>query len=205
MKQAVTTITIDELKKKCRSELTKAEKSLREILTLEYDERLIFHTGWNNDSYMHNIVFDNGKQVELLVLSDKDNHTSSYAIPVAYCNSAGNIIKKNNWDGKKIWTLFLIMSKDGQMKTEFVPNRYDMHDGLHPDLKSIGYNKNFITHHQYGSQKVFDVDAYLEDKREEKRKQEEIRRSAPAEITVGQLEDFLKEFNELKRKVNALI
>ena len=91
------------------------------------------------------------------------------------------------------------------MKTEFVPNRYDTHNCLHPDFKSIGYNKNFIAHRQYGSYKVFNVNAYLEDKREEKREQEEIRRSAPAEITVGQLEDFLKEFNELKEKLNSLL
>lgn len=212
MKQSVAAkITIDELKKKYGSELIRAELSLRKILTLDNNDRLIFHEGWSEDYYNHHIMFDSNKQFELLLLTanDKNNYGFSYAIPVVYCNADGTSIEKGKWDGKKIWTLYLIMSRDGKMRVEFVPNRYDWHDNMHPDFKSIGYCKNFISHYQFSekktSQVVFDVDMYLDLKNEEKRKQEEKRRSASAEITVGQLEDFLKEFNEMKEKLNSLL
>lgn len=206
MKQSVTSVTINELKNIYASKLSDAEKTLRTILDLEDNERLIFQEGWSNDRYSHNIVYDDNCKFELLYIHNNDG--SSYAIPVEYCNSDGTSVSDGNWNGKKIWTLFLIMSSSGNMVTEFVPNIYGMCSSMQPDFKSIGYRKNFITHIQYADkkekQKTFDVKCYLECKNEEKRKKEEERRSAPANITVGQLEDFMAEFKEMKEMLKQL-
>lgn len=204
MKPSAKSVTIEELKKKYASKLSDAEKTLRGILDLEDNERLIFQEGWSNDRYSYNIGDDN--RFELLYIHN--NEGSSYAIPVEYCNSDGNSVSDGNWNGKKIWTLFLIMSSSGNMVTEFVPNIYGMCCSMQPDFKAIGYSKNFLTHIQYadkkGKQKAFDVKCYIECKNEEKRKKEEERRSAPASITVGQFEDLMSEFREMKEMLKGL-
>lgn len=204
MKQSAKTVTVEELKKKYASKLSDAEKTLRNILELEDKERLIFQEGWLNDRYSHNIGDDNC--FELLYIHSNDE--SYYAIPVEYCNSDGTSVNNGNWNGKKIWTLFMIMSSNGNMTTEFIPNRYDMYSNMHPDFKAIGYSKNFLTHIQYADkkrkQKAFDVKCYIECKNEEKRIKEEARRCAPANITVGQFEDLMSEFREMKEMIRNL-
>ena len=211
MKQSVTSITIDELKKKYKSQLSKAEESLRDILTLNNNDRLIFHTGWSDDFYHHCLLLDN-EQKELLLLSkaEKSDSPFAYAIPVMYCNPDGTNAINGNWAGKKVWTLFAIMTSDGQMRTEFIPNRYDLYDNMHPDFKSIGFRNKFVAHTQYKSdkkfsEKFFDLYNYIEKKQESKRKEEEFRRSAPAKITVGELEDFMAEFKEMKDMLKTLM
>ena len=211
MKQSVASITIDELKKKYKSQLSKAEESLRDILTLNNNDRLVFHTGYPDDLYHHSLSLDND-QKELLLLSktEKSDSPFAYAIPVIYCNSDGTTASNGNWAGKKVWTLFAIMTYDGQMRTEFIPNRYDWHDNMHPDFKSIGFRNKFIKHTQYKSdrkfsEKFFDLYNYIEKKQESKRKEEEYRRGLPAKITVGELEDFMAEFKEMKDMLKTLM
>ena len=211
MKQSVASITIDELKKKYKSQLSKAEESLRDILTLNNNDRLVFHTGWPGDFYHHSLALDN-EQKELLLLSkvEKSDSTFAYAIPVVYCISDGTTARNGNYSGKKVWTLFAIMTSDGQMRTEFVPNRFDWNENMHPDFKSIGFRNNFVEHTQYKSdrkfsEKFFDLYNYIEKKQESKRKEEEYRRGLPAKITVGELEDFMAEFKEMKDMLKTLM
>lgn len=201
MKQSVATLSVEELKKKYKNDISESEKCLNKIYS---NQVLDLRSGWGSPCYNHNIVGNYGL-IELLVLFQEGN-IPSYAIPVVYCNPDGTSIKKDGWQGKKVWTLFAIMSAFGQMHIEFVPNRYDSHSNLYPDFKSLNmaYRKHFITHVQlytdeknFPNQKFFDIDRFVFEKEKAKKEKEDKRRSEPADITVGELEDLRKELKDI--------
>lgn len=210
MKQKSAIPSIDELKSMYKKELEESSDYLMRLyerINRDSDARLAVHQFWQND-YYNFCSNPNYPQNEnnLMVLHKKSNERA-YAIPVVYCNADGTSHKKAGWNGMKIYTLYNVISENGEKSVMFVSNRYSGHI-LYPDFKSVGYEKNFGTHTQYiavdskkSNQKFFDIDCLISERKEESIKREEMRRSKEMTITVGMWEDLMEEIKSLKERL----
>jgi len=194
-------ITVEELKKKFSARISKATAVLNEIHTNGTNE---LTRGWQSDSYCHLFFDDYDKnQAELLILHTKDNFRS-YAIPVAYCLSDGTLVNSENYSNGKIFTLMGIISKSGDISFEFVSNVYTNYNNLRPDLKSIGFHKNFIIQTQRindnKSYSFFNINQFYDELRRNEETKEKERRCQPMTITVGMWEDLMKKIKAIESK-----